>query len=165
MPAPGRKSSAKKAAREKAVEPDLAAGLLQMMDEADILIAVTDLDGRIVAWNHALAALTGCASHDSVGQNLSDWLTKFGVRDLADIMRQVATQREPLRCEVRLPGASGSMAAAAFSVLPVRGRDGMPVAVMAAGHDLTALRALQSQVLHAENPGQNCDHLPRLLAK
>jgi PAS domain S-box-containing protein len=121
-----------------------------MMEEADILIAVTDLDGRVVAWNRALAALTGCASHDGVGQNLSDWLTTFGVRDLADIMGRVATQREPLRCEVRLPGASGSMAAAAFSVLPVRGRDGMPVAVMAAGHDLTALRALQSQVLHAE---------------
>jgi signal transduction histidine kinase len=42
------------------------------------------------------------------------------------------------------------MSAAAFSVLLVRGRDGMPVAVMAAGHDLTALRALQSQVLHTE---------------
>jgi two-component system NtrC family sensor kinase len=150
MPAPSRKSSAKKATREKSAEPDLAAGLLQMMDEADVLIAVTDLDGRVVAWNRALAELTGCAGGDGVGKNLSEWLTKFGVRDLADIMGQVATQREPLRCEVRLPGASGSMAAAAFNVLPVRGRAGAIVAVMAAGHDLTTLRALQSQVLHAE---------------
>jgi two-component system NtrC family sensor kinase len=149
MPAPSRKFSAKKATREKPAAPDLAAGLLQMMDEADVLIAVTDLDGRVVAWNRALTELTGCAGSEGVGQSLSHWLTKFGVRDLADIMGQVAKQREPLRCEVRLPGASGSMAAA-FSVLPVRGRDGAPVAVMAAGHDLTALRALQSQVLHAE---------------
>jgi two-component system NtrC family sensor kinase len=51
---------------------------------------------------------------------------------------------------VRLPGATGAMAAAAFSVIPVRGSRGEPVAVLAAGHDLTALRALQSQVLHAE---------------
>lgn len=121
-----------------------------MMDEADVLVAVTDLEGRVVAWNRALAELTGCAGSDGIGKNLSEWLTKSGVRDLADIMGQVAIQRESLRCEVRLPGASGSMAAAAFSVLPVRGRHGVPVAVMAAGHDLTALRALQSQVLHAE---------------
>ena len=150
MPALGRKSAAKRTTRNKATASDLAAGLLQMMDEADVLIAVTDLDGTVVAWNRALAELTGCAGSDGVGKNLSKWLTTFGVRDLADIMGRVATGRDSLRCEVRLPGALGSMAAAAFSVLPVLGRDGVPVAVMAAGHDLTALRALQSQVLHAE---------------
>ena len=121
-----------------------------MMDESDVLIAVTDLDGRVVAWNRALAMLTGCAGADGMGKKLSEWLTGFGVRDLADIMGQGADQGEPLRCEVRLPGVPGSVSAAAFSVFPVHGRDGAPVAVMAAGHDLTALRALQSQVLHAE---------------
>jgi two-component system NtrC family sensor kinase len=150
MPARGRKSSAKQSTRGRSAAPDLAAGLLQMMDEADVLIAVTDLGGRVVAWNRALAKLTGCAGGDGVGKILSDWLTPFGARDLADIMGQVATRHEPIRCEVRLPGALGSMAAAAFNILPVRGRDGAIVAVMAAGHDLTALRALQSQVLHAE---------------
>jgi len=103
-----------------------------------------------VAWNHALSKLTGCSGSDGVGKVMSEWLTVFGVRDLADIMGQVATQHESLRCEVRLPGDSGAMTAAAFSVLPVRGHDGVPVAVMAVGHDLTALRALQNQVLHAE---------------
>jgi two-component system, NtrC family, sensor kinase len=150
MPVRRRQSTTPKAARKKAAGLDLVTGLLQMMDEADVLIAVTDLKGRVVAWNHALAELTGCTGRDGMGKNLSEWLTKFGMRDLADIMGQVATQREPLRCEVRLPGASGTMSAAAFCVLPVRGSDGAPVAVMAAGHDLTALRALQSQVLHAE---------------
>jgi two-component system NtrC family sensor kinase len=150
MPAQKAKSTSTKATRRNAAGPDLAAGLVQMMAEADILIAMTDLDGRLVAWNRALAALTGCAGHDGEGKKLSEWLTGFGVRDLADIMGRVATQREPLRCEVRLPGASGSRSAAAFNVFPVVGHDGAPVAVMAAGHDLTALRALQNQVLHAE---------------
>ncbi len=150
MPARKPKANSTKSRREKPAGPDLAAGLVQMMAEADVLIAMTDLDGRLVVWNRALATLTGCAGSDGVGRNLSDWLTGFGVRDLADIMVQVATRREPLRCEVRLPAASGSMAAAAFSVLPVRGDDDVPVAVMAAGHDLTSLRALQNQVLHAE---------------
>ena len=150
MAAPRQKSAARVPTQWKPAGLDLAAGLAQMMEEADLLVAVTDLKGRVVAWNHALAELTGCPSDGGMGKNLSEWLTGIGVRDLADIMGKVAVEHEPLRCEVRLPGASGAMSAAAFNVLPVRGRDGTLVAVMAAGHDLTALRALQSQVLHAE---------------
>jgi two-component system NtrC family sensor kinase len=128
----------------------LGRGLVQMVEEAEVLIAMTDLEGRLVAWNRALAKLTGRAEAEGLGRKLGDWLTPFGIRDLADIMERVAAQGEPLQCEVRLPGASGAIAAASFSVIPVRGTHGEPEAVLAAGHDLTALRALQSQVLHAE---------------
>jgi two-component system NtrC family sensor kinase len=121
-----------------------------MVEETDVLIAMTDLEGRLFTWNRALAELTGHAEAEGRGRKLADWLTPFGIRDLADIMERVAAQGEPVACEVRLPGASGAIAAASFSVIPVRGPGGKPVAVLAAGHDLTALRALQSQVLHAE---------------
>jgi two-component system NtrC family sensor kinase len=140
----------RKPALAKAVRKHLGRGLTQLMEETDVLIAMTDLEGRVVAWNRALAELTGRAEVDGMGCRLADWLTTSGVRDLADIMEGVARAGEPIRCEVRLPGASGAMAAAAFSVVPVRGARGARVAVLAAGHDLTALRALQSQVLHAE---------------
>jgi PAS domain S-box-containing protein len=120
-----------------------------MMAEADILIAVTDLGGNVVAWNPALARLTGCKEDEGLGRNLAEWLTEHGVRDLADIVREVAERGVAVRCEVRLPGTTG-MAAAAFNVMPVRGKKGAATFVMAVGHDLTALRGLQSQVLHAE---------------
>jgi two-component system NtrC family sensor kinase len=142
---PGRRKGA-----SRAVGIDLAAGLLQMMEEADVLVAVTDLVGRVVAWNLALDRLTGCKESDGKGKPLGDWLTAHGVRDLADFMGEVALRGEAIRCEVRLPGAQDRMAAAAFNVMPVRGPGQIPVAVMAVGHDLTALRTLQSQVLHAE---------------
>jgi two-component system NtrC family sensor kinase len=144
------KSPDKQTAQGKAKRSNPVSRLVKLMDGSDVLIAVTDLEGRVVVWNDALAKLTGCAGADGIGKNLSEWLTGFGIRDLADIMGQVTTQLEPIRCEARLPGASGMIAAAAFSVIPVRGTRRQPTAVMAAGHDLTALRALQSQVLHAE---------------
>ena len=148
---PARAPKAKPLRKPAAVgREQLGRGLAQMMAEADVLIAMTDLDGRLLAWNRALAELTGRSEADGLGRKLADWLTQFGVRDLADIMEKVASETEPVRCEVRLPGAAGSLAAAAFSVMSVRGTQGEPVAVLAAGHDLTALRALQSQVLHAE---------------
>jgi two-component system, NtrC family, sensor kinase len=140
----------RKPAPVSAARRSLARGLAQMMDETDVLVAMIDLEGRVVAWNRALAALTGRAEADGLGHKLGDWLTGSGVRDLADIMLGVARELEPVRCEVRLPGASGAIAAAAFSVIPVRDASGKPEAVLAAGHDLTALRALQNQVLHAE---------------
>jgi len=154
MATPGSKSSSRPSVPgEKArtgLADSLIHGLVQMMDEADVLIAMTDLGGHVVAWNRALAALTGCAEADGAGKDLSAWLTGFGVRDLADIMGQVAIRQESVRCEVRLPGVSGAIAAAAFCVIPVRGAGGETTAIMAAGHDLTALRAVQNQVLHAE---------------
>ena len=128
----------------------LSRGLVQMVEETDVLIAMTDREGHLLAWNRALAELTGRTEAEGLGRKLGDWLTPFGIRDLADIMERVAAEAEPLQCEVRLPGASGEIAAASFSVIPVRGTRGEPEAVLAAGHDLTALRALQSQVLHAE---------------
>jgi len=137
-------------AASKRAPIDLASGLLQMMVESDILIAVTDLDGTLVAWNPALARLTGCKDSDGLGQSLTQWLTSHGVRDLADIMRGVASRGESVRAEVRLPGAGGVMAAAGFDVLPLRSDDGRATGVMAVGRDLTAVRGLQSQVLHAE---------------
>jgi two-component system NtrC family sensor kinase len=143
-------SAATRKPARKAARIDLRAGLLQMMAETDVLVAVTDLAGQVVAWNPALSRLTGCEECDGMGRRLGDWLTEHGVRDLADIMGEVALRGDVLRCEVRLPGTEGTMAAAAFSVIPVRGPDRKPVAVMAVGHDLTALRGLQSQVLHAE---------------
>jgi two-component system, NtrC family, sensor kinase len=138
------------AAAVRAARIDLATGLLQVMQEADVLVAVTDLEGRLVAWNPALSRLTGCKKVEGLGKNLAEWLTERGVRDLADIMREAANRGEAIRCEVRLPGAGGGIAAAAFNVLPMRAASGKTTAIMAVGHDLTALRGLQSQVLHAE---------------
>jgi PAS domain S-box-containing protein len=129
---------------------NLAGALLQMMQEADILVAVTDLDGKVLAWNPALSRLTGCKESEGLGKALVDWLTDHGVRDLADVMREVGHSGRAVRCELRLPGCAGGKVAAAFNVIPVRDSAGVAEAILAVGHDLTALRGLQSQVLHAE---------------
>jgi two-component system NtrC family sensor kinase len=150
MTDPNGKSGAIAEGTRPAEGAELARGLLQMMDEADILIAMTDLEGRLQTWNRALVVLTGHASADGIGKPLSDWLAAVGVSDLATAMAEVARTRQPVRCEVGLPGRSGATIAAAFSILPIRGPEGEPTAIMAAGHDLTTVHALQSQVLHAE---------------
>jgi PAS domain S-box-containing protein len=121
-----------------------------MMDAADVLVAAVDTKGCVVAWSRALGKLTGASGSVGVGRKLGEWLTELGVRDLADVMIRAASESEPLRCEVRLPGVGGTIAAAAFCIFKVRDAAGNFIGVMAAGHDLTAMRALQNQMIHAE---------------
>ena len=129
---------------------DLGGSLVQMMDTANVRIAAVDTKGCVLVWNRALSELTGASGSAALGRNLGEWLTELGARDLADIMIRVAREPEPLRCEVRLPGLGGTMAAAAFCIFKVRDAAGSVTGVMAAGHDLTAMRALQNQMIHAE---------------
>ena len=105
-------SPRKDAARPQATGFDLGESLVQMMDTANVLIAAVDTKGYVLAWNRALGALTGLDGSAGLGRNLGEWLTELGVRDLADIMARVANEPEPLRCEVRLPGLGGTVAAA-----------------------------------------------------
>ena len=120
MPSRKPKVSEQEVTQGRGAGPDLEVGLVQMMAEADILIAMTDIDGHVVAWNRALTKLTGCAGADGVGKNMSEWLTGFGVRDLADIMGRVqelqSGARESARALKRLQaGQAGADADAALA--------------------------------------------------
>jgi PAS domain S-box-containing protein len=124
--------------------------LEQIVDQANVLVVATDLAGRVVVWNRALSRLTGFPRETVVGRDLSPWLSEAGTPELAQIMKQVATGGDLSNCEVRLPSVSGTTARAAFNVATVRAQGGRPSAILAVGQDVTALRVLQNQVIHAE---------------
>jgi PAS domain S-box-containing protein len=129
---------------------DLRDYLEQIVDQANVLVVATDLAGRVVVWNRALSRLTGFPRETVVGRDLSPWLSEAGMPELAQIMKQVATGGDLSNCEVRLPSVSGTIARAAFNVATVRAQGGRPSAILAVGQDVTALRVLQNQVIHAE---------------
>ncbi|MGB8296829.1 MAG: ATP-binding protein [Polyangia bacterium] len=124
--------------------------LEQIVDQANVLVVATDLAGRVVVWNRALSRLTGFPRETVVGRDLSPWLAEAGMPELAQIMKQVATGGDLSNCEVRLPSVSGTTARAVFNVATVRANGGRPSAILAVGQDVTALRVLQNQVIHAE---------------
>jgi len=124
--------------------------LEQIVDQANVLVLATDLAGRVAVWNRALARLTGFPRDIAVGRALLPWLSEAGLPELAQIMNQVATGDDLSNCEARLPSVSGTVARAVFNVATVRDEGGRPSAVLAVGQDVTALRVLQNQVIHAE---------------
>lgn len=124
--------------------------LEQIIDQATSLIVATDLDGKVTIWNRAMKKLTGLARSEVVGKELLALLTQLGAADVALTIKQVAASGEPATREVRLPSVGGAVLRAAFNVATVRGRGGERAAILAIGQDVTALRSLQSQVIHAE---------------
>ena len=124
--------------------------LEQIVDQANVLVIATDLGGRVTVWNRAMARLTGFPRETVVGRDLLPWLSEVGMPELAQIMKQVADGGDLPTCEVQLPSVSGTVAHATFNVAVVRAEGGRPSAVLAVGQDVTALRVLQNQVIHAE---------------
>jgi two-component system, NtrC family, sensor kinase len=124
--------------------------LEQIVDQANVLVLSTDLAGRVTVWNRAIARLTGFPRDLAVGRELYSWLSEAGMPELAQSMRQVASGEDRPTCEVRLPSVTGTVARATFNVSTLRDPKGQPSAVMAVGQDVTALRVLQNQVIHAE---------------
>jgi PAS domain S-box-containing protein len=123
--------------------------LEQIVDQANVLIAACDLEGRVTVWNRAMTRITGFSRAEAVGKDLVTWLTEIAAPQLGLLMRQVGASLEPATRELRLPSADGVVLRAAFSVVIVNQAE-TAAAVLAIGQDVTALRALQNQVVHQE---------------
>ena len=149
-PAAKRRGSRKAELRRSPPAAPLRDHLEQIVDQANVLVIATDLAGKVTVWNRAMARLTGFPREAVVGRELRLWLSETGMPELAQIMKQVAAGGDLANCEVRMPSVSGTVARAAFNVAIVRAEGGQPSAVLAVGQDVTALRVLQNQVIHAE---------------
>ena len=123
--------------------------LEQIVDQANALIVATDMNGRVTVWNRALHRLTGFSRWDATGQELNVWFKSLGTPQLPLVMRQAAAAGDTVTREMRLPSAGGAMIRAAFNVVIVKSGE-TPAAILAVGQDVTAMRALQGQVIHAE---------------
>jgi two-component system, NtrC family, sensor kinase len=124
--------------------------LEQLIEQANALIIATDPEGRVTVWNRAMNRVTGFARGEVLGKELLPWMTQLGAPDVGRVLKQVAASGTPATREVRLPTVGGAVLRAAFNVVAVRGQGGKPAAVLGIGQDVTALRQLQSQVIHAE---------------
>ncbi len=124
--------------------------LEQLIEQASVLIVATDLSGRITIWNRAMAQLTGIARGDVLGRELLSWVTALGAPDLGLAMNEAASGGRTGTRELRLPSAGNVVLRAAFNFANVRGEAGDFAVTLAIGQDVTALRSLQNQVIHAE---------------
>ena len=126
--------------------------LEQLIEQANALIIATDLEGRVTVWNRAMNRVTGFSRGEAVGKPLLPWLTAAGRAR----HRPGAASRWRASGDAGHPrGAPAHRWAAPCCAPPstwwrCAGTAGKPAAVLGIGQDVTALRQLQSQVIHAE---------------
>jgi PAS domain S-box-containing protein len=124
--------------------------LEKLVEGANALIVVLDRSRRILVFNHELEKLSGHRKEEVVGSNFLDLLpteerTRF-LRVLINSMRGVPTSN----FETRIRSRQGADIKVAINTASVLSPEGEVEGVIAVGQDLTKVKDLEQQVIHAE---------------
>ena len=125
--------------------------LAQLVEQASAPILAVDASRAARVANRAFAAVLGREREGLIGRDLAELLPAEerarGLAAFAAALRGVGTAN----LEVRFPRATGQRdARVAFNVAPVADASGEVGSVLLLGRDLTAVRDLEEQILHAE---------------
>lgn len=124
--------------------------LAQVIERANAPIVVLRTDRRIENVNLAMMTVTGGERQRWLGRDFLELLpTTEQARALAalDAARRGEATTD---VELRLPRLSGGFARIAFNTASILSSDGEVAGVVAIGRDLTEVRDLEEQIIHAE---------------
>jgi PAS domain S-box-containing protein len=112
-------------------------------------IVTVDLDGHVITLNGAAEALLGCSPvADARGRPLSDVLGHCP--ELVAILQAAIQWRTGRTVTVSLPNRTGGVVPVEISTATLKGVDEQDLGVIAILRDLTAVRALEAQLRHAQ---------------
>ena len=123
--------------------------LAKLVDHADALILSVDRNLKVTVVNQALVRLTGIVRGDVVGADVARFLPKDDRVRLLETLNDALAGRATRTTAVSLPTASGGHVHTVWNVAGVsNGRE--IEGVVGVGQDVTRLRSLEEQIVHAE---------------
>ncbi|MBJ75193.1 MAG: histidine kinase [Sandaracinus sp.] len=128
----------------------LSGYLGRLLDHANVPIAVLDRRRRVQVVSEALLELLGRDRGELLGRDLARFVAEPERGKLLPALLG-ALRGQPLESfEIGLSKADGTMVRLSTNLVSVLGPQGDVEGVIAIGHDLTQLRALESQIVQAE---------------
>jgi PAS domain S-box-containing protein len=125
--------------------------LASILEQANALIAVTDLNRQLLVFNRALEARLGFAKEDVLGTDLFLWIpVEDQARFSAAISATLSGQADQDGLESRMRSRGGDPVQIQFSLAALRDRDGEVDSLILVGRDMTQVRSLERQVIEAE---------------
>lgn len=124
--------------------------LSKLLDHANALVLVIDKHREISVVNRALCQLTGFAREDLLGHDFAQLLPESMRRLLLPVFINALRGEPTSNVELSLPRRGGGQARVALDVASILSADGEVEGVIAIGRDLTEVRKLEEQVIHAE---------------
>ncbi len=119
--------------------------LEQLIESSGDAIITTDLDGRILTWNHGAESIYGWGRDEAVGASLP-MVPPDLLDDARDVIRRLMTSGETLiNYETERLRKGGQRLAVVVTVSPVRNASGAIVGVLGISKDMSARRQLEEQ--------------------
>ncbi|MBN1475877.1 PAS domain S-box protein [Candidatus Sumerlaeota bacterium] len=119
-----------------------------LVENSDVAIILTDLEGQISMWNRGSERLFGHASEQVLGLALSEIFTRetFSAERISDLLRR----HGPWTAEAQARHCDGHLLEVVFSLAEVTGSDGEPVGRLVIASDVTEKKSLERALLHAQ---------------
>jgi PAS domain S-box-containing protein len=111
-------------------------------------IVTLDLEGRVVTLNGSAEALLGCVAAEVRGRPLTDVLAH--IPEAVAILQAAIQWRTGRSGTVTLPGRMGGTVPVEITTATLKGGEGQDLGVIVIVRDLTAVRALEAQLRHAQ---------------
>jgi PAS domain S-box-containing protein len=124
--------------------------LSKLLDHANAPIMVMNRDGAVSFLNRAFLTLTGFRRDDLLGKDWLSVLPETERRRLLPVYISALHGEPSTNVEVRLPRRDGSFAQVAVNTASILSPDGDVEGVIYIYRDVTELRELEEQIIHAE---------------
>jgi two-component system NtrC family sensor kinase len=125
--------------------------LENILDHANALIVVTNLNRQILVFNQAMERLLGFQKQQTIGTDLFLWVPKESHGAFVEeISTAIAGNPSPHGVETRMRNRDGEQVQILFHLSALRDQRGESDSLILIGQDITQLRALERQVLESE---------------
>ena len=124
--------------------------LAQVAESAGDAIYSRDLDGRLLSWNPSAVRLFGWTEAESLGQGLDHAMVGDGAKEMAAMIRAVASTRAVQYCDTIRYNRSGQPIDLRLTVAPLLGANGVLVGVSVIARDIGERSRLEEQLRRSE---------------
>jgi PAS domain S-box-containing protein len=124
--------------------------LSKLLDHANVPIMVMGRGGEITLVNRAFLTITGMRREELIGQDWMSLLPEPERRRLLPVYINAMRGEPTASFDARLPRRDGSVAQVAVNAASILSPDGDIEGVIYIYRDVTELRALEGQIIHAE---------------
>jgi PAS domain S-box-containing protein len=124
--------------------------LSKLLDHANVPIMVMGRGGEITLVNRAFLTITGMRREELIGQDWMSLLPEPERRRLLPVYINAMRGEPTTSFDARLPRRDGSVAQVAVNAASILSPDGDIEGVIYIYRDVTELRALEGQIIHAE---------------
>ena len=120
----------------------------RLVEAAQDLIFITDINGRIKFVNGAFEKILGRKKQEAIGSRLIDYVLPDDRQSFnSSIIQQMRTDEFCITFEVRVNTSNNEVKYIIFNCTPLKNEKGNVVGIAGIGHDVSSLKALEEELI------------------